>query len=331
MYRASGLGNCIGALVRARMGVDADDAPEWLQERWGEGVRLEEEILSHAAEQWDILDVDRLTAAGFTVDEMGQVELTIKVPTAAGIVYVVCHPDGVVNDGDDLIPIEAKAVSPSYAATIKSSLPPFYQWQVSVEAAGLGVDKVLFVTGVKEANEDRSEVTLKGVEMEIITPPFTRADIIKRVRLVEEYAAGGDVPFCDYAQYPCGYWTDHDENDPLWQKKVEVEVPEEEIAEFQYAVDDYNVLHAAEAEIKKDKKAASKKIAEFFDKWKAKGQKAKVGGLTVTDVVQVRKTALATEEILKDYGVELTEEELNKYRSTYEVRFPQVKGEKDEE
>lgn len=327
VYRASGLGSCIGALVRARMGIDADEPPEWLLERYGEGRDLEDEILSHVNEDYVLLDTDQLTDRGFTVDEFGQVELVIKVPTVSGVAYVVCHPDGILDEG---IPVEAKAVSEGYAETIKKELPPFYAWQVSVEAAGVKADRVLFVTGIKDANEDRSEVTLRDVGMEMITPPFSRGDIIKRVRLVEQYVADNEVPFCDWKQYPCGYWTDHDVNDPMWAEKVEVEVPEGEQEEFDYAVDDYMVLHEAEKEIKEDKKKAKARIDGFFDHWKAKGQKAKSKGRTVSDVVQVRKTALATEVLLKDKGIEMTEEELDEYRSTYEVRFPQVKGERDE-
>ena len=327
VYRASGLGNCIGALVRARMGVDADDAPEWLQERWGEGRDLEEDILNRVSQDYTLLTPNQLHDKGYMVDDFGQVELTLKVPTKSGIVYVVCHPDGVLDEG---IPVEAKAVSEGYAKTIKGNLPPFYQWQISVEAAGLGVGEVLFVTGIKEANEDRSEVTLGEVEMEMMMVPYTRADIIKRVMLVEKYAANDEVPFCDYAQYPCGYWTDHDPDDPLWQEKVEVEVPEEEVDAFQYAVDDYNTLHAAEKEIKAEKKAAAEKIAEFFNRWKAKGQRAKVGGWTVTDVVQVKKTVPTVELILKDKGIEMSEAELDEYRRTYEVRYPTIKGERED-
>lgn len=334
VYRASGLGSCIGALVRARMGVDADEPPEWLLERYQEGKDLEDEILASIDPDWGLFDDVTITELGFPLDGIGQIELEIKVPIGGGeFAYVVCHPDGITEDDEgNLLPVEAKAMAPTGAKELRNNnLPSHYQWQVSVEAAVLKAKAVLFLVGEKIANEDRSEVTLGEVTTQLIDPPFTRAEIMKRVMLVEKYVREGEVPFCDFKQYPCGFWTDHDPDDPLWVEKVEVEVPEGEAEAWEYAVDDFLALHQAEKDIKKDKKAAAAKVMAFFDRWKAKGQKASHRGQYVTDVVQVRKTAPVAELILKDHGIELTDAELDEYRSTYEVRYPQIKGERDEE
>ncbi len=51
----------------------------------------------------------------------------------------------------------------------------------------------------------------------------------------------------------------------------------------------------------------------------------------VTDIVSPRKTAPVAELILKDKGIEMTEEELDAYRNEYEVRYPQIKGERDDD
>ena len=46
VYRASGLGNCIGHLVRCRLGVTPDPAPKFMQAAFDTGKHLEPEILN---------------------------------------------------------------------------------------------------------------------------------------------------------------------------------------------------------------------------------------------------------------------------------------------
>lgn len=320
------------------MGVDADQAPDWLQERYEEGKDLEDDIIEKglALDGWAALSREELVEYGFTVDELGQIELVIKVPTFDGeFAYVVCHPDGLAtNAAGELAVVEAKSASPDYAKVVRRELPPFYAWQVSVESVGTShvtdAPEVLLLIGEKLANEDRSEVALGGVTCDYIPPPYSRGQIIKRVREVERYAREGEVPFCEYRQYPCGYFTDHDEvNDPLWREEI-VDPPDEDVEKFDYAVDDYSVLHEAEKEIKKDKKAAAKVIAEFMDRWGAKGKKSRSKGRVVTDVVQKRQGNVDVGRLLSDKGIELSDEEMSEYRGEdFEVRYPMVKKGKE--
>lgn len=334
VYRASGLGNCIGALVRMRMGVDGEEAPAWMQQRWDEGRDLEDEIIAwvQAETPWVVLTEDELRDRGLTVDTLGQPELEVKIP---GGMVVKCHPDGVVRHREtgELAALEVKALSPDYAKTVRRSLPSFYAWQTSVEIAGLkklGVTQVVFVSAEKEVaadDTDRDTVTLGNVEWHLLDPTYGTADIIKRVREVERLANDGDVPFCEFRQYPCAFWNDHDPDDPLWKEVVEEVDPEDEL-ELHIALQEYEAMKQGEKECAEDKKRAAKVIAKFADDRGVHGGKLKTSQYIVTDVVQKRKGAVVIEQVFDELGLDralLTEEVLDKCRGSYESRYPSVK------
>lgn len=336
VYRASGLGNCLGALVRARMGIDGDPHPDWLQERFNEGKQLEDEILDNLTKYgWHMLDRGELEELGFTVDDEGQVEVEVKVPIVGGEGVVVrCHPDGIArHDNYGLSVVEVKATSEGYAKTIEREMPKMYAWQVAVEHAGarkkVDCDTVVFVVARKEFDEGedgaRENVRLKGMSVKHIEPAFSRVDIIKRVQQVEQYVRDNEVPYCEYAQYPCVFWADHDPDDPVWKKGKVVEVPDEDVDDWDYAIDTYEALHNAEKEIKAEKKQASERVKEFFDKWGAKGNKAKSKGRTVGDVVQKRGGGVEYEKLLEDLEAEGVEVDRTRYvQDTFEVRYPKI-------
>lgn len=335
VYRASGLGNCLGALVRMRMGVDGEEAPAWMQQRWDEGRELEDAIVFYvgAETEWRVLTVDEMEDRGLTVDALRQPELEVKIPGGA---VVKCHPDGLVvnKTTGELAALEVKALSPDYAKTVRRQLPSFYAWQTSVEVAGLrklGVSQVLFVTAeklVSEKDKERDNVTLGDIHVELIDPTYGTADIIKRVREVERLADDGDVPFCEFRQYPCAFWQDHDADDPLWADVVE-DVDDEEVElELHIAVQEYEAMKQGEKECKEDKQKAAKKIAEIADELGVHGGKLKTSQFVVTDVVQQRKGAVVVEQVFDELGLDralLTDEVLDKCRGTFETRYPTIK------
>ena len=174
VYRASGLGNCIGGLVRARMGVDADPPPDWLQEKFDQGRDLEDDVLDGVPDEFRLFDEDQLIGLGFTIDTLGQIEGEISFPVPGGDPVVVrCHPDGLAEHPEHgLVAVEGKALAESTAATIWKDMPAYYKWQISVEALVCGVDKVLFVVGVK--NDTGDEIVRH--EMRLLDPPFSKSD-----------------------------------------------------------------------------------------------------------------------------------------------------------
>lgn len=340
VYRASGLGNCLGALVRMRMGVDGEEAPDWMQQRWSEGRELEDEIVQWVRDEtpWVPLTTDELTDRGLTVDALGQAELELKIP---GGMVVRCHPDGVVRHREtgELAALEVKALSPDYAKTVRRALPAFYAWQTSVEVAGLkklGVTQVVFVTAEKDVADgdaNRDVVTLGNVEWHLLDPTYNLGAIVKRVREVERLADDGEVPFCEFRQYPCAFWQDHDPDDPLWKDVVE-EVDAEDEVEFHAAIMEYEAMKTGEKECKEDKQRAAAMIAKFADDRGVHGGKLKTSQYVVTDVVQQRKGAVVVEQVFDELGLDkslLTDEVLDKCRVKYETRYPSVKKIKKDE
>lgn len=214
VYRASSLGNCLGALVRCRVGLTPAPPPGWLQKKFDEGNIHEAGIIEQVRNQ------------GWKVEGDGegeQYEWEIEVGQEA---VVRLHPDGIatgrkVNHEGHIRVLEVKAVSESFYQTLEKAMPEFYKWQLSCEMESYREQFVphftdpseyhgaLYVFGIKDVTGEKiDQVVLKLVNK----PPYSLVDIKMRVlgveRMAREYEETGKFPECEYKQYPCGFWQD---------------------------------------------------------------------------------------------------------------------------
>jgi hypothetical protein len=173
VYRASGLGACVGALVRARLGVTGSPPSDFMQTRFDEGTDWEAEVIARGlGVDWvQVLDADHLTPFGTVVDaDYGRLQLQTEI--AWGNKIIRCHPDAIAIQGSTLRPyvVEAKFLSPDFALEkIKAvdkmgarGLGETYAWQVAVEMLSTGLP-CLYVIGFKDVVEVDGERVVRGV------------------------------------------------------------------------------------------------------------------------------------------------------------------------
>lgn len=266
IYRASSLGSCTGALVRARLGVDGSLPSDFMQERFDEGHEWEERVLlaGLGIDYSRTVDLDYLAAYGKVVDsEAGpQVETELTWSNKA----VRCHPDGIVTKVSTLqrYVCEVKFLSPDFAydkirAIEKDGMKGLgetYAWQASVEMLSTGLP-LLYIIGMKDTGGDGSGgnggkeanggVRVRGIgevyTVEFDEPCYGLKDVKARVLEVEGYVARGELPACPVPfMYPCPYWQHHE--------KVGPEIIEDEA--LRAWVDVWRRAHDAYAQATKD-------------------------------------------------------------------------------
>lgn len=235
IYRASALGMCPGALVRARLGVTPSAPSSMMQERFQEGHDFEAEVVAKGLEQasgmgagasaraWQLVtDRAHLEAYAPVVEHGDGWQMQTELIWSNKIIR--CHPDGLAiqaHSGDTRV-IEAKFLSEEFAwDKIKKvekmgprGLGDTYAWQLAVEMLSMEMSG-LYIIGMKELVEREDgerEVKLGAVWTLLVDePPFTLKEIKARVLEIEGYVARGEMPTCPLPlMYPCGYWADHE-------------------------------------------------------------------------------------------------------------------------
>lgn len=203
IYRASSLGNCIKSLVASRLGIEPMPHPDWLLEKFSEGNVNEPIILN------------MLKDAGWTItdeNEPEQMEVEIQVGSR---VKIRGHLDGVgipprmatLPEGFHVI--EAKAFGKAFwDKYMKEGIAgfPYYAMQVTIYMAALEMPCV-FVVGLK----DDDGVVTKIKQEVFINPPMSMGQVKAKVAKIEGLVAKGELPGCDYVQYPCQYYLLHEE------------------------------------------------------------------------------------------------------------------------
>ena len=201
-----------------------------------------------------------------------------------------------------------------------------YAWQAAVEVVGVGLGtSLLYVIGEKKLDEEGELVGVGDAHVWVMEPDYTRVDIMKRVLAVEKAAESGEVPMCEYAQYPCGFFWDHADDDPAWRKN-EIELDEDDAEELGKLARRYTIAHQNEQTAKEAKKKIGKDIAKIWDRLDAKGGKTRFeyGDVEyrVNDVVQKRQGAVDEKRLTAD-GIDV-----DKYRKDgYEIRYPKIVAE----
>jgi hypothetical protein len=224
VYRASSLGACDGALVRARLGVTGSSPTDVMQTRFDEGHEYEAEVITRGigVDFIQVKEPDHLALHGRLVEhgDIPQIETEI----AWGNKVVRCHPDGIVTQGSTLqqYVTEAKFFgSDLFYDTIKAvekdgmlGLGRTRAWQASVEMLSTGLP-LLYIIGLKDVVEVDGERVLRGVgevwTTEFDTPCYSLRDVKARVLEIEGYVARGEMPPCPVPfDYPCPYWDSHE-------------------------------------------------------------------------------------------------------------------------
>ncbi len=225
-YRASTLGSCERALVLEAMGQTPAPMPDHVQKGMDEGTANEQKILDDPRVEAANFTIAKDRAVyelfgGVTVAPTGGMQLYTELDCGkAGV--VTCHPDAIAvhTQGEQIGQfrvVEVKFLRGGWPSpkTIDDfwAKNPKYAWQFAVQMHATGL-KGLYLIG----NKDDDGEIVDGVDgirrVEIDEPPFTRAQIVKRLaaltRMVNEAVDGGAVPACDWRMYPCGFYQDHD-------------------------------------------------------------------------------------------------------------------------
>lgn len=240
--RASAIGGCIRSLVATGRGVPAEAPPEWMQEKFDQGHAAEPELerMALAALNHVAFGRPRKVRLEFPIESGGTIRVSGEVDN-----YSV--PVAVVDTGIPDLIHEYKALGKSYVEKIErlgdnpdwravlDVLPAPYRMQVSVYMHGAAkrfgaMIPVALVIGVKD--EDGVVQRILPI-ITIDAYPMAEHEIEARARLIVNMAICDDdeeFPACDVAQYPCGHFFLHDEEElPV--------VEEDDRIRFRLAVD----------------------------------------------------------------------------------------------
>jgi hypothetical protein len=190
------------SLVALGLGMTPEPWPDWLLERFHQGVEGEPVVLAKLREHWNLWTPEKKS---FITWDDGQPLVEMPVGTT---VIIRGHADALGSRyrkqvGDPALlgfhVVEVKCVTAGYAEEVLRTLPELYHWQMSVYGQALGWPVVL-VLGVK--GDDGT------VDHIIEAPPLklkTLAEIKLRVMEIERCIRDGEWPKCDYKQWPCRF------------------------------------------------------------------------------------------------------------------------------
>lgn len=215
IYRASSLGMCDGALVRARLGVTGSGPGEMMLERFQEGHDWEERVLlAGLGVDWmRVEDRDHLELYGKVVESQeGGGGLQVQTELAWSNKVVRCHPDAIAVHRGNLEKrvVEVKFLGAEmFAQMLNGDWKDTYLWQRSIEMLSTGLP-MLYIIGEKLRVD--GEVSLGSVEvLEFDAPTHSLTDVKMRVLQIEGYLARGEMPACPVPfMYPCPYWAEHE-------------------------------------------------------------------------------------------------------------------------
>lgn len=192
IYRASSLGYSMEALVAPHLGFEAVAPPEFLQNAYDEGNRLEPIVL------------DYLRGIGW---EIGDEQLEVELDIIPDRVKVVGHLDGIGRCATTLIPqsvVEIKTMGgKSFADWVNkgwnssSPLIEKYKWQQSAYVLATGLPHAM--VGWDKDGSEGDPRTMTHLTTE---PFYTISDIAAKLAKAEEFIASGLVPD-GCTDFPC--------------------------------------------------------------------------------------------------------------------------------
>lgn len=222
IYRASAMYNCLSVLVAARLGLEPNSAPDWMEERYQQGHDYEDFILDRARTRGMI----GLHSQQMELEQsIGPAILRGHIDALGTGAFIPDTIDGVKADGpfgaeiDGFTSlIDAKAFAPStWEKWVSKRFDafPYYAWSMTIYQtllkSQLGfAPPIVMAIGLKNmeaANEGR--IVLDDFRLDVFTePPMQFGTILQRILQVEKVAAGGidNMPGkCDRPQWPCPY------------------------------------------------------------------------------------------------------------------------------
>lgn len=208
IYRASALGSCMKSLVALGLGMTPVDWPDWLYRKFQEGIDGEPVVVDMLRENWRIVDEEE---GHYYQWHDGQLFVEVPVGTRVvirghGDAIGTCYKTPVYEYGEsewetgDKRLIEVKCCSAEYARVVLRTLPLMYKVQVSVYGGFYGLP-IMLVIGVK----DKDGKVVNILSQMIDEPPMTMAQVKQRVMQIESWIGDGELPDCDYRQWPCAF------------------------------------------------------------------------------------------------------------------------------
>lgn len=292
VYRASSLGNCVKALVAARLGYEAFPHPDWLLKKFEEGNAAEpvliDRFLSYHPGKWWMLDPNN----EFAYEDYPYVkhadvhddQFTCQIPVGNTAV-IRGHMDGIAtNDNGDLYVVECKAFAASYwDKYMKQGIEafPYYATQLSLYMHATGLPG-MFVIGHKNADGIMDDGCEVHVDM-FLDPPLGLGSIKARVAKIERIATTGELPACDQNQYPCQFVYLHDDDT---EEEDVLEVSDVDLDRF---ADLYEKACEMEKDAKRMKDEAKAGIQATFDLLGRKGKKVQTSDFVIQDYVSERE------------------------------------------
>ena len=345
VIRASALGGCIGNLVRQGLGQTPEPPPDFMQAKFDEGHDAEPIILDWVrGRNYGLFDDFELEDKYGELHD-GQARIEIK---AGSKLVIRQHYDGFCRDSSGAeYALEAKAwtegTRESFEKKVRfkgdtsviepSSMRSSYiAMQISCAIIGSKMP-VLLVVGQKAKQDDDYD---GPVEIEdyftyvIEEPPFKRSEVLARAMLVEQGIEDGKPPPCDVRQYPCGFWSEHDEDEGVWAKNkpVDIGTTDVETALFESLAAEYGAAHAQVKQWEERKKAAKKGLDIAFE-GVPDDQPVESPDFIVKKVVQNKKGDIDWKKAAEEAGVKVEDKNVqDKYRKPgYTVSWyvPEVK------
>lgn len=345
IFRASAFGMCVSYLVRCGLGYTPEPPPDFMLERYQEGTDAEPVILKwlHTTGGWRVWDdyalIDWAEPKGYRfIESAGQLETHLDVARSNRI---RCHPDGIAtcylkasteeryDTGEEAV-VEAKAFGPDFAAKFKREGImgfPYYAWQVSIEMITTGLPCVFVVAEKDDDGCVYPDVTPPQVHF-FREPPYPIGKVKARAIKLRGLVDRSEIPECDVAQFPCGFYQEHDTTQGVWAKVKATEgaTLDIEVALLDSLAEQYLEGHKMEKDGKEKKAAASKGLAIAFDSAKAKGTTIAGDVYEVKDQVNPKKGNVVWEDLIKgEFKKEVDDKTKDKYRKPgTEQRFPVV-------
>lgn len=208
VYRASALGSCVKSLVALGMGMTPEPHPDWLLRKFDEGIAGEPVVVDMLRPNWRIADEKE---GHYYQWHDGQ--MLVEVPVGRHVI-IRGHADAIGTcflapvyeygeteweTGDKRL-IEVKCTTEDYGAVVLKKLPPLYAWQVSTYGGFFGLP-VMLALGIKDGDGQVVNVVTQMIDK----PPYTMSQVKQRVIGIESCVKSGELPVCDYKQWPCPF------------------------------------------------------------------------------------------------------------------------------
>jgi len=282
IYRASALASCQNRLLMARLGYDGASPPEKMQQRFNAGHDHEPLILRHLEDHGTVV-YDRQGTIDIPIGKKAVIRGHID-GLCAGSVYVtsingrkLVEPEIIEVDG--LVIVDAKAFAISTWQKWQNNYWrdfDYYAFQQLAYAIGYGAKGILMA--VKNKNTDEHSFDY----WEIDAMPITKADIVRKVMMIEKLAERGESALfesaCSPVSYPCPYWQFHPDEGKVTIKDGDVE-GDQGLDAIEVLVKERILLDAEAEDIQTRKSEIDDELRRLYG---FKEASAKLGVATVT-------------------------------------------------